>query len=64
MRSAFDVFARDLSGRPIWLAATESLDEANQYVNRLAENSPGPYFVYSLEKGIVKQTDDDWADVT
>ena len=64
MRSAFDVFARDLSGRPIWLAATESLGEANKYMNRLAEDSPGPYFVYSSEKGIVTETNDDWADVT
>lgn len=64
MRSEFDVFARDLSGKPIWLAATESLEEANEYMNRLAENSPGPYFVYSLEKGIVTEIADDWANVT
>jgi hypothetical protein len=49
----FDVFKRNLSGHPIWLGVVEGLEEAEERMNRFAEDSPGPYFIYSEERGIV-----------
>jgi len=53
MSCKFDVFKRDLRGHPIWMAAVETLQEAEERINRFAEDSPGQYFIYSEERGIV-----------
>ena len=58
MSCRFDVFKRDLSGHPIWMGAVEGLEEAKERMNRFAEDSPGTYFIYSEERGIVLNADD------
>lgn len=63
MGSTYDVFTRDLDGKPVWLTAVEGFDEAKKFMNRLAEDLPGPCFIYSPEKGIVLEAAT-WADVT
>ncbi len=58
MSCKFDVFKRDLTGHPIWMAALEGLEEAKERMNRFAEDSPGQYFIYSEERGIVLNATD------
>jgi hypothetical protein len=58
MSCKFDVFKRDLNGHPIWMGAVEGLKEAKEWMNRFAEDSPGQYFIYSEEKGIVLNATD------
>jgi hypothetical protein len=58
MSRKFDVFKRDLTGHPIWMVAVEGLEEAKERMNRFAEDSPGQYFIYSEERGIVLNATD------
>ena len=58
MSCKFDVFKRDLTGDPIWMDAVEGLEEAKERMNRFAEDSPGQYFIYSEERGIVLNATD------
>jgi hypothetical protein len=58
MSRTFDVFKRDLSGDLIWMGAVEDLEEAKARMNRFAEDSPGQYFIYSEERGIVLNATD------
>ena len=58
MSCKFDVFRRDLTGHPIWMVAVEGLEEAKERMNRFAEDSPGQYFIYSEERGIVLNATD------
>jgi len=58
MSCKFDVFKRGLTGRPIWMAAVEGLEGAKERVKRFAEDSPGQYFIYSEERGIVLNATD------
>jgi hypothetical protein len=53
MSCTFDVFGRDLSGHPIWMAAVEVLEDAKARMNCFSEDSSGQYFIYSEERGIV-----------
>jgi len=64
MAASFDIFLRDSNGKPIWLTTTEDFDEAQELINRLAEESAGPYFIYSRERGTVSEVLAKWADVT
>lgn len=66
MDSTFDVYRRDLDGQPIWLSAVKSLEEGKELAHRLADDSPGRYFVYSAETGILFENAsaaEEWADV-
>ena len=66
MHSAFHVCRRDLDAGPIWLTSVKSLEEAKELANRLADDSPGQYFIYSAQRGIVFEKAskaEEWADV-
>jgi hypothetical protein len=64
MAAPFDVFRRDSKGKSIWLTTTEDFDEAQEFINRLDEESAGLYFIYSRERGTVSEVSAKWADVT
>jgi hypothetical protein len=51
MSSTFDIFKRLPDGKPLWIEAVEGLDETRQCLTRLAETSPGDYFIYCEKTG-------------
>jgi len=56
MGSTFDIFKMTSDG-PLWVDAVQGLEKAKEQMARLALASPGEYFVYSQEQGVVaKQT--------
>ena len=64
MTGPFDIFRRDSNGKPIWLTTTEDFDEAQEFINRSAEEPAGAYLIYSREEGTVSEVSAKWADVT
>ena len=56
MGSTFDIFKVTSDG-PLWVDAVQGLEKAKEQMAHLALTSPGEYFVYSQEQGVVaKQT--------
>ena len=49
MKSAYDIFRKDLLGTPVWMETTQDVETARLRVNELARRSPGEYFVVSQE---------------
>ena len=50
MRAApFDIFRKDLLGTPVWMETVEDIEMANLRMKRMADRSPGEYFVFSQE---------------
>ena len=64
MSCRFDVFKRDFSGHLIWMGAVEDLEGAKERMNRFAEDSPGQYFIYWEERGIVLNATDEQTELT
>ena len=55
MDAKFDIFKKLPDGRPLWVKAVDGLEEARVQLARLAANSPGEYFIYSVRNGCVVQ---------
>jgi hypothetical protein len=53
MGKKFDIFQKLPDGHPLWVKAVDGLEEARAQLARLAANSPGEYFIYSLPIGCV-----------
>jgi hypothetical protein len=53
MGAKFDIFKKLPDGHPLWVKAVEGLEEAKNQLARLAANSPGEYFIYSVRNGRV-----------
>lgn len=49
MKSAYDIFRKDLLGTPVWMESVQDLDKAKLRVTELARRSPGEYFAISPE---------------
>lgn len=49
MKSAYDIFRRDLLGTPVWMESVQDIETAKLRVTELARRSPGEYFVFSQE---------------
>ena len=56
MKAKFDIFKKLPNGHPLWVKAVEELEEAKALLARLAETSPGEYFIYSPRNGTVIET--------
>jgi len=56
MDSIFDIFKVTSDG-PLWVEAVTGLERAKEQMARVALSSPGEYFIYSQEEGVIaKQT--------
>jgi hypothetical protein len=55
MDAKFDIFKKLPDGHPLWVKAVDGLEEARAQLARLAANSPGEYFIYSVRNGCVIQ---------
>jgi hypothetical protein len=49
MKSAYDIFRKDLLGTPVWMESVQGVETAKLRVRELARRSPGEYFVFSQE---------------
>lgn len=49
MKSAYDIFRRDLLGTSVWMESMRDIETAKLRVTELARRSPGEYFVVSQE---------------
>ena len=52
MGSTFDIF-RLLPDGPLWITSVDGLMEAKERMARLVLITPGEYFIYSQENGVV-----------
>ena len=48
-QAAYDIFRKDLLGRPLWIEAAQDLETANLRVKELVEHTPAEYVVFSQE---------------
>ena len=53
MGAKFDIFKRLPDGHPLWVKAVEGLEEAKSQLARMAVNSPGEYFIYSVRNACI-----------
>ena len=49
MKSAYDIFRKDLLGTPVWMESVHDLATAEHRVTELVRRSPGEYIVVSQE---------------
>jgi hypothetical protein len=63
MDSTFDIFKVRPGGALRMITTVAGLREAKVWMARLALASPGEYFVYSEEKGLVARQSQEWADI-
>ena len=49
MKSAYDIFRKDLLGTPVWMESVQDIETAKRRLTELARRSPGEYFVVSQE---------------
>lgn len=49
MKSAYDIFRKDLLGTPVWMESVHDIERAKLRVTELSRRSPGEYFVVSQE---------------
>jgi hypothetical protein len=49
MKSAYDIFRKDLLGIPVWMETVQDFTAVRLRVTELARRSPGEYFVFSQE---------------
>jgi len=49
MKSAYDIFRKDLLGTPVWMESAQDIETAKLRLRELARRSPGEYFVASQE---------------
>jgi hypothetical protein len=49
MKSAYDIFRKDLLGTPVWMESVQDIQTAKLRLGELARRSPGEYFVFSQE---------------
>jgi hypothetical protein len=49
----YDIFSGRTHKDAVWIEAVDGLANANARMKRLAAESPGPYFVFSIETGAV-----------
>ncbi len=45
----YDIFRKDLLGTPVWMEAVQDLETAKLHMIKLADRSPGEYFVFCQE---------------
>ena len=61
MKSAYDIFRKDLLGTPVWMETVQDIETANFRIMEMAVRSPGEYFVCSQEtQEIVGDTPPRW----
>jgi hypothetical protein len=53
MPSKFDIFKQLRNGTSIWIVAVEGLEQARNWIARLAVIGPGDYLIYSQQKGLI-----------
>jgi hypothetical protein len=55
----YDIFSGSLSGNSaFWVGCAEGLEKAKEFMNGMAVEKPGPFFVFSVsEQKIVAQVD-------
>jgi hypothetical protein len=65
MRAApFDIFRKDLLGTPVWMEAVGDIETAKLHMRRMADRSPGEYFVFSQETNeIVSSLPPRWSEL-
>jgi hypothetical protein len=63
MDSTFDIFKVRPGGALLMITTVVGLREAKVWIARLALTSPGEYFIYSEEKGVVARQSREWADI-
>jgi hypothetical protein len=51
--ATFDVFKRLSDGKPLWITAASTRDEARKRINRLGTIAPGEYLIYSQKQGLI-----------
>lgn len=49
MKSAYDIFRKDLLGTPVWMESVQDMETARLRVSELSRRSPGEYFVFCQE---------------
>jgi hypothetical protein len=49
MKSAYDIFRKDLLGTPVWMESVQDIETAKLRLRELPRRSPGEYFVFSQE---------------
>jgi hypothetical protein len=47
----FDIFRRLPDGKPMWIKAVESLEEARRQLVQMSEKDPGEYFIFNTLNG-------------
>jgi hypothetical protein len=45
----YDIFRKDLLGTPVWMEAVQDLETSKLHMIKLADRSPGEYFVFCQE---------------
>jgi hypothetical protein len=63
MDCTFDIFKVRPGGALRMITTVLGLREAKAWMARLALISPGEYFIYSEEKGLVARQSQEWADI-
>jgi hypothetical protein len=53
MDAKYDIFKKLPDGQPSWMKAVKGLDEAKSELTRIAEISPGEYFIFDTRNGAV-----------
>jgi hypothetical protein len=61
VNSTFDIFKVVAEG-PLWIMDVRGLREAKERMVHLVLTSPGEYFIYSQEEGVVARQSHEWAD--
>jgi len=51
METEFDIFLRLPDGKPLWVEAVEGYERAKVHIEKLAETSPGDYFIFNSRTG-------------
>ncbi len=53
MEATFDIFKRLGDGKPLWITAASTREEARRRITRLSTIAPGEYLIYSQRQGLV-----------
>ena len=51
MEMKFDIFLRLPDGKPLWVEAVEGFEKAKMHIQKLAQVSPGEYFIFNSRTG-------------
>jgi hypothetical protein len=55
MEMKFDIFLRLPDGKPLWVEAVEGYEKAKVHIQKLAQVSPGEYFIFNSKTGQILQ---------